>query len=246
MSSPRTMAFPYLFPTGRSGCTTKIHTADYFKFLMEYSDRRFSCHPTFRFFALNSMMRWNALTNGRVFIRNNPRFNDMTAADLRRRIRAGERNILKQALYHGNKLKGTRHAADLHWSDFFRLVSPGEDFETMTETRRQQLLCENPHIADTFFAERTKFFIRNVFKVKYNVKDYWFRFEYQHRGSPHVHCIVYLDGAPDVSNLKDASQEHLNAVIRYFDSLVSTMNPGKDLPPADIHPCRKKFSEVTG
>ncbi|KAK3922297.1 ATP-dependent DNA helicase [Frankliniella fusca] len=164
-----TMSFPCLFPTGegdlRSGRNRKIHTADYFKFLMEYSDRRFSRHPTFRFFAFNSMMRWNALTNGRVFIKNNPQYRNMTAAQLKQRIEAGERNILKQALYHGNKLKGTRQfwqsrcgelldmvnqlgvptlfmtlsAADLHWEDLFRLLSPGEDIETMSEARRKDL-----------------------------------------------------------------------------------------------------------
>ncbi|KAK3919299.1 ATP-dependent DNA helicase [Frankliniella fusca] len=164
-----TMSFPCLFPTGegdlRSGRNRKIHTADYFKFLMEYSDRRFSRHPTFRFFAFNSMMRWNALTNGRVFIKNNPQYRNMTAAQLKQRIEAGERNILKQALYHGNKLKGTRQfwqsrcgelldmvnqlgvptlfltlsAADLHWEDLFRLLSPGEDIETMSEVRRKDL-----------------------------------------------------------------------------------------------------------
>ncbi|KAK3922031.1 ATP-dependent DNA helicase [Frankliniella fusca] len=189
-----TMAYPTLFPYGRAdylgGRPTKVNMAEYFRFLIEYSDRRFACHPTFRFFALNSMMRWSALTNGQVFVRNNPQCRDMTAADLRRAVQTNQRNILKQALYHGNKMKGTRQfwharcgelldmvnqlgvptlfltlsAADLHWEDLFRLLAPGEDVSTITDARRQKL--------------------------------------------------------------------------------VSTTNPGKEFPPADVHPCRKKFSQV--
>ncbi|KAE8739488.1 hypothetical protein FOCC_FOCC015019 [Frankliniella occidentalis] len=268
------MAFPTLLCHGtadlRSGRPTKVNVAEYFKYLMEYSDRRFACHPTFRFFALNSMMRWNALTNGRVFVRNNPQYRDMTAADLRRALQTNRRNVLKQALYHGNKLHGTRQfwharcgelldmvdqlgiptlfltlsAADLHWEDLFRLLAPGEDVNAMTDARRAKLLSENPLIADTFFTVRATHFIKHTYKLKYDLVDHWFRFEYQHRGSAHVHAILWHNNAPDVSNLQGASQEHLDAVIRYFDGLVSTMNPGKDLPPADVHPCRKKFSQV--
>lgn len=37
--------------------------------------------------------------------------------------------------------------------------------------------------------------------------DYWLRFEYQHRGSPHVH-VVRFHNAPDVQNVL-ASDDHL-------------------------------------
>ena len=31
--------------------------------------------------------------------------------------------------------------------------------------------------------------------------DYWFRFEWQHRGSPYVHGLAWLPDAPDVQQL---------------------------------------------
>ena len=63
-------AFPTLFPTGArdfSGqCQNQVTIGNYFKHLMMYDDNRFAKHPRFRFFALNTEMRWGALQTGRV------------------------------------------------------------------------------------------------------------------------------------------------------------------------------------
>ena len=32
-------------------------------------------------------------------------------------------------------------------------------------------------------------------------KDYWSKFEYQHRDSPHIHGVAWLQDAPDVESL---------------------------------------------
>ncbi len=59
--------------------------------------------------------------------------------------------------------------------------------------------------------------------------DYWFKFEWQHRGSPHVHGVAWLHNAPDIEKLlsSDDSAELLDAAERitayYVDGLVSTM-----------------------
>lgn len=37
-----------------------------------YDDSRFATHPRFRFFALNTEMRWRALQTGRVYVRQHP------------------------------------------------------------------------------------------------------------------------------------------------------------------------------
>ena len=39
---------------------------------MMYSDGRFARHPCFRYFALNTEMRWHALQAGRVYIHQHP------------------------------------------------------------------------------------------------------------------------------------------------------------------------------
>ena len=37
-----------------------------------YDDNRFSKHPRFCFFALNTEMRWRALQSGRVYVKEHP------------------------------------------------------------------------------------------------------------------------------------------------------------------------------
>ncbi|KAK3910083.1 40S ribosomal protein S1 [Frankliniella fusca] len=56
-------AFPSLFPCG--------------KHLLNYKDNRFSSHPTFCFFGLNSVMRWTAIFA--IFVNGNKEFENMTS-----------------------------------------------------------------------------------------------------------------------------------------------------------------------
>ena len=87
--------------------------------------------------------------------------------------------------------------------------------------------------------------------------DYWLRFEWQHRGSPHVHGVACLPNAPDVEQLlKDSvNAEALKQdIIQYADRVVSTINPavapdGSDvdsapLPVTQPHICNKSYLEV--
>lgn len=88
--------------------------------------------------------------------------------------------------------------------------------------------------------------------------DYWMRFEWQHRGSPHVHGLAWLPNAPDVEQLlssADTFDAVKEEIIQYADKIVSTINPAilpdgsniNDAPPAktDPHICNKAYAEVT-
>ena len=65
-------AFPTLFSTGAGDFVAPRHHAVtagcYFKHLLMYSDGQFAKHPRFRYFALNTVMRWRPLQAGRVYI----------------------------------------------------------------------------------------------------------------------------------------------------------------------------------
>ena len=69
-------AFPTLFPTGAGDFSgqrqNQVTIGNYFKHLMMYDDNRFTKHPRFRFFALNTEMRWRALQTGRVYVKQHP------------------------------------------------------------------------------------------------------------------------------------------------------------------------------
>ena len=58
-------AFPTLYPTGKADLRSEhirdVNPAEYFSHLLKYKDRRFARHTRWRYFALNSQMRWRAL-----------------------------------------------------------------------------------------------------------------------------------------------------------------------------------------
>lgn len=82
------------------------------------------------------------------------------------------------------------------------------------------------------------------------------RFEWQHRGSPHIHGLAWLPGAPNIQNVfaTDNIEEQQKA-IHYIDSLVTTINPGilpdgsdfdsAPLPQTTPHICNVSYLEVS-
>src|SRR2546423_6489493 len=47
-------------------------------------------------------------------------------------------------------------------------------------------LNENPAIAAYWFQKRWELFFKHVLQKKFKIKDYWWRYEWQFRGSSHV------------------------------------------------------------
>ena len=74
--------------------------------------------------------------------------------------------------------------------------SLGELSEQEANTCRRQDLIENPHITAWYFERRFKLFFEKVLVPKWNLEDWWFRFEWQHRGCSHVHGIAKRKDAP--------------------------------------------------
>ena len=68
-------AFPILFPTGAADIHQdrpyKVADHDYFRHLIRFQDGRFAADSRFRYFALNSIMRWDAKKRSRVYSRRN-------------------------------------------------------------------------------------------------------------------------------------------------------------------------------
>ena len=69
------MAFPTLFPSGQADLLgprqRDVTIGNYFTHLMKYHDGRFAAHPRFRYFALNTEMRWRALSCGNIYVKKN-------------------------------------------------------------------------------------------------------------------------------------------------------------------------------
>ena len=265
-------SFPTLFPYGKpcikQDRPLKLTPKAFFKKLIRHKDGRFARHPSFRFFALNMIQRWEAVTQGNVFVRKNE-LTDMTIADIKERIRT-DQSFLKRVMSYAATIPGTDSYwfkksselrtmidqigmptifftlsfADLQDPDIRRiLVEETGD----SEYSQARLVNENPLIVNWYFSEKVKLFFEEVVSQIYEVSDSWSRFEWQHRGSPNMHGLLWLNGAPDTSFLdsRDPTEEEKTAIVSHFDQIVTANNPNCDAMPAEVHPSSKRITEVT-
>jgi len=146
----------------------------------------------------------------------------------------------------------TLSAADLQWPELANLLDV-DDPQNCTD--RAKAVVDNPCLTDWFFYNRVMKFMEMFFIGILKANDYWLRFEYQHRGSPHIHGVVWLQDAPDVQNvLASDDQNAKEDLIKYVDNIVSTMNPAvlpdgsnlSDAPPPKVNPhiCNIPYCDV--
>ena len=133
----------------------------------------------------------------------------------------------------------TFSAADSYWpdlDDFLRRGVPLPSEETFQECRlrRHRQLIENPALADQYFVMRMKSYIKNFLEPVFGVVDHFFRFEFQHRGSPHAHGVVWLRVKGDwerdidlmVNRIHEQAGDIDNGVFEtYIDRLSTSWNP---------------------
>ena len=184
-------AFPTLYPYGRRDLRSErirdVKPAEYFKHLIWYKDGRFARHTRWRYFALNSIMRWRALQEGRVYVRQNLNDGPINVADIQEMIANGDEQIANKIMRYGEGLRGSRQfwmsrryelsdmikqighrglifftfsAADFHWPELHQLMA--NDEEDDSGKQRVQNIVDNPHIATWFFNKRFETFFRDV------------------------------------------------------------------------------------
>ena len=121
----------------------------------------------------------------------------------------------------------THSAADTQWPELAKLICPNDQHSSSS---RNAAIADNPAIADWFFAHRIDKFIDAFYIGILGATDYWFRFEWQHRGSPHIHGIAWFPNAPDVEKLLATEDDSdliaaVEDITSYADDVVSTTNP---------------------
>ena len=83
-------AFLTLYPTGaadlRSERIRDVKPTEYFSHLLKYKDGRFARHACWRYFALNSQMRWRALQEGKVYVKQSLNAQQCTIEDLQKML----------------------------------------------------------------------------------------------------------------------------------------------------------------
>ena len=81
-----------------------------------------------------------------------------------------------------------------------------EDTQPQTESdaarQRRKFVRDHPHLVDAWFLQRVKAFFRTIFGPKgLEMKWFWYRVEYQKRGTAHIHGCVRLKDDPGLTAL---------------------------------------------
>ena len=81
---------------------------NYFKHLLMYDDGRFARHPRFRYFALNTEMRWYALQAGRIYVHQHPHDARLSVEELGDMVAREGEAFSNSVLHYAASLRGTR------------------------------------------------------------------------------------------------------------------------------------------
>ncbi len=133
----------------------------------------------------------------------------------------------------------TFSAADRRWIEIDNaiLISQGkqpmtaEEHKNMTWEDHCRIIMSNPATAARMFQQRVYSFISDVILSPANpigkVEDYYYRTEFQQRGWPHIHMIVWVKDAPVLDQDPD------DEIATFIDRYISCELPPKD--DAELH-----------
>ncbi|CAJ1060221.1 uncharacterized protein LOC121898666 isoform X1 [Xyrichtys novacula] len=118
-------------------------------------------------------------------------------------------------------------AADLRWKEYLENILRAEGrtqtFEDLEWADKCDLLRRNPVLAARMFDYRWHLFLKEVLMSPANpigkILDYFYRVEFQQRGSPHVHCLFWIENAPVIDVNTD------DEVVQFIDRYVSCELP---------------------
>ena len=157
-----------------------------------YGEGRFARHPRFRYFALNTEMRWRALQTGRVYINQHPDDARLTLDDLRDMVGHEGEFFTHRVMHFASSLRGTSQfwfkqdtlgmptvffthsAADGQWPELARLICPDKKDSSSS---RGEAVSDNPAIADWFFYHRISKFVDTFYTDVMGAVDFWYRQE---------------------------------------------------------------------
>src|SRR5688572_5226936 len=119
-------AFPSLYLTGNADLRAEqirdVKPAEYFKHLLLYKDGRFARHARWRYFALNSQMRWRALQEGKVYVKQNLTDDQITVSDIQERIIQGDNRMADRIMRFGEGLRGFRQFWNARSNELYDII----------------------------------------------------------------------------------------------------------------------------
>lgn len=203
------------------------HLMKFAEFVNGKYEWRFASHPQFPDWALNMKQRHQLLSQANIYLRQHPADTNMTIEELKDIVNSMSANQMVNRLQrYVSKVQGTNQywyqrlqellalleqkgcptffftfsPADSHWPELQRLL---QNNEGATRTEKAQAVIDNPHLTDWYFVQRLEAFVRHWLTAILDAEWYWYRFEYQARGSIHAHGCAELKNDPDMRLLRN-------------------------------------------
>lgn len=133
----------------------------------------------------------------------------------------------------------TLSAAEAHWPELLIILKKTVDKETVDSdyvanldfAEKARLIRLDPVTCALYFDHRFKQLKKTWFNADgpfagFEVEHFYFRIEFQHRGSPHVHMCLWLKGAPQYDPNDEACE---GRVVDFIDSIATTCNEDEEL-----------------
>ena len=121
-------------------------------------------------------------------------------------------------------------SAEMRWPEIFEAIlkqqSDTRNVDDLTLTEKWEILKQNPITVSRMFDYRFRTFLKKVILSNAHpigkVIDYFYRVEFQQRGSPHTHCLFWIENSPKLHSDADAN------IADFIDNYVTC-----EIPPDD-------------
>ena len=88
---------------------------------------------------------------------------------------------------------------------------------------------------------RFRAFLKHVVRPQLGIADHWIRYEWQHRGSGHVHCLFWTESGPPLDLLTDKQRA---TFADYWGQRITAQNPDQFRPPDTRNPASLAPADV--
>ena len=118
-------------------------------------------------------------------------------------------------------------AADTKWTELLQAIYIStrktnisiQQLEQMSWHEKCDLISKDPGTCALFFNNRVKKFFKHILKSPHSpigkLENFFYRVEFQHRGSPHIHALLWIKNAPHYEKDNDLT------IIQYIDKIIS-------------------------
>jgi hypothetical protein len=150
-------------------------------------------------------------------------------------------------------------SAETKWIHLLRILGKlidhkdysDDELDNLTWEEKCRLIQSDPVTCARHFDYQFNTFLKDILRSELaplgKIKDWFYRVEYQQRGSPHIHMLIWLENAPVFGVDKDED------VIAFIDQIITCGKPENDSNLFELvnrqthrhsHTCRKKSKTV--